>query len=444
MRTAFEIAADILDPPDGFAREKLPWRDLARPEQLPPEDWERIWYIQGGRGSGKTRTAAESFAELIRKHLDRDWGVVAPSFGEARDVCIEGPSGLKRALGPDCLNWNRSLGEMNLRQGGKVFIDGADDGATSIQGKNLAGVWGDEVGKWRGGRKGTRARPWWEVAWDESIAFAVRFEPALIIASGTPKAGHPLVKRLVADPLVPKSRLRLEDNVENLSPAAVAELKRRYEGTRLGRQELEGELIEDIEGALWSWEMIEPFRLPDEKREEMPRLRRIVVAVDPSWGTMGDECGIIVAGRGVDNRAYVLDDRSLRATPEQWGNVVKDAYTTWKADRIVAEVNFQAEQVRLVMQTVDRKLSFKPMRASRGKQVRAEPVVALYEQGRVSHVGSFGGLEQQMTEWVPEEADFSPDRVDALVWALTELMLDAGGPAKIDTGASRSLPRVAP
>lgn len=412
----------------------VPWREVARPEQLIPEGEWRAWYIQGGRGSGKTRAAAESFAELIGKNPGGGWGVVAPSFGEARDVCMEGPSGLLKALGDEVQTWNRSLGELKLTNGGTVWIDGADDGATSIQGKNLKGCWCDEIGVWRAGRRDrSRSRPWWEVAWDESIAFAVRISPAKIIASGTPKAGHGLVKRLIADTTVPKSRLRLDDNVENLHPAAVAELKRQYAGTRLGQQELEGELIEEIEGALWTWEMIEPYRIdnPADIADVMGQMRRIVVAVDPSWGTKGDECGIGVAGVGHDHRGYVIADLSARMPPAEWGAVAADAYRTYRADRLLSEVNFQGEQVKLVMKTTDPKIPVKEIRVTRGKALRAEPVVALYEQGKCSHLGRFPGLESQMTEWVDGVSSFSPDRVDWLTMAFTELMLTDAGPSTL-------------
>lgn len=354
---------------------------------------------------------------------------MAPTYGDARDVNIEGPSGLLRIVAPYIdleshrprTGWNRSLGELYLRNGTTIRITGADEGAPHIQGHNLRGCWCSEVGLWR--KK-------WRMAWEESIRYAVRLAPALLICDGTPKAGHPLVKLLMADDSVAcTGPLHTIDNAANLAPGAVDEMIKRYGGTRIGRQELYGEILEDVEGTLWTLEQIEGLRiLPG---DAPGKYQRMVVAVDPSWGTKGDECGIVVAARGFDQRGYVLDDRSMRAAPAQWGAVVKDAYESWGADRIVAEVNFQAEQVKLVMKTVDPKLSFKELHASRGKQQRAEPIAALYEQKKISHIGRFPGLETQMTEWVPGESDFSPDRVDALVWALTELMLTDGGPTTV-------------
>lgn len=433
--SAYDIASRILDPDSD--EEVSEWPNLARAEQLPPDNMGRVWYVHGGRGSGKTRTGAETMASWIRESPPGEWAAIGPTYGDARDVCVEGRSGLLAALGDRVRTYNRSLGEIRLHGGGVVWLDGADDGALRIQGKNLRGAWCDEVGLWRFTKaRSGHSRTGGKIAWEESIRFAVRLAPAKIVATGTPKAGHPLVRQLMEDPTVVKTHMRTMDNIENLDAQLVQELTEQYGGTRLGRQELEGELIDEIEGALWNFEEhIEAHRL-----FEHPQLRRIVVAVDPSWGTHGDECGIVVAGVGMDGRGYVLDDRSIRATPKQWGAAVADAYRTWEADRILAEVNFQAEQVKLVMQTTDPRLSFKEIRVSKGKKLRAEPVLALYEQGKVSHVGTFGGLEAQMTEWVPEESDFSPDRIDALVFALTELMLtNVAGPARASSAARQRI-----
>lgn len=240
------------------------WRETARAEQLPPEgDW-RVWYVRGGRGCGKTRTGAETLAGWILDHpvtVDpesgresaTEWAVVAPTFGDARDVCIESSrSGLLRALGPAVTNWNRSIGEVFIRNGAKVYIDGADDGALRVQGKNLSGAWCDEVGLWQ---------PRWDQSWNISMAFAVRFAPSRIIATGTPRMGHGLVKQLMDDPFVAKTHMPTADNAANLDTAALADLQRRYSGTRYGRQELEGEFLTDVEGDILKREWWQPYPL---------------------------------------------------------------------------------------------------------------------------------------------------------------------------------------
>lgn len=353
-----------------------------------------------------------------------DWGVVAPTFGDARDVCIEGPSGLLKILGPHVAldgsgapKWNRSMGELYLRNGSVVFITGADEGAPHIQGHNLRGVWCSEVGLWK--KK-------WRMAWEESIRYAVRLEPAKIICDGTPKAGHPLVKLLMADgSVVCTGPLRMADNKDNLAPGLVEELIEKYAGTRIGRQELEGEILDEAEGALWSRDQIGAARVP-----EAPELTRIVVAVDPaaSAKASSDETGIVVAGigpcrcKGVEEtHGFVLADRTCRKSPDGWGRRAVNAYRAYEADRIVAEVNNGGEMVEHVVKTIDDSASYKAVHASRSKQTRAEPVAALYEQMKVHHVGELPELEDQMVTWEP--GDDSPDRMDALVWALTELMV---------------------
>lgn len=386
------------------------WQRVARTEQRPPAgDW-RIWYLQGGRGSGKTRAAAEAFAEMIEASEPGEWGVIAPTYGDGRDTCVEGASGLLQALGlPRTYDgWNRSMGEIRLPNGSVIYVDGADDGALRVQGKNLRGAWCDEVGLWRR----------WELAWRESIAFAVRLAPAQIIASGTPKQGHGLVRLLVADPTVPKSRLRTRDNLANLSDAAVADLEAAYGGTRMGLQELEGELLLDTPGALWT---VESFDREGFRAEAPDDLQRVVVAIDPAVTAeeTSDESGIVVAGRrGVSS--WVLEDLSLRADPASVARTAVGAYHDLAADRIVVEANNGGDWLPALIATVDPTVKVDKVHASRGKALRAQPVAGLYEQGRVHHVGCLAVLEDQMCSWTPESRT-SPDRLDALVWALTSL-----------------------
>ncbi len=421
---AFRLAAraETLElPPEAIAALNGLWAITARDAQLQPEgDW-RVWYLRGGRGSGKTRTGAETLADWILAHDPGEWAVIAPTFGDARDVCVEGPSGLLSSLGPAVENWNRSIGELYVENGAKVYIDGADDGALRIQGKNLRGAWCDEVGLWRN----------WETAWDESLAFAVRLEPGKVVATGTPKTGHPLVRALLADADVAKTHMRMLDNAANLHPAAVEYLLAKYKGTRRGRQELDGEFLEEVLGALWQAVVIDRNRV-----KAAPKLDRIVVGVDPSGAadedTGANEIGIVAAGFSTqEQHGYVVADRSLRAGPHEWASAVVRCYHDLEADLIVAERNFGGEMVRHTIQSVDRNVPVKLVTSSRGKAIRAEPVAALYEQDRVHHVGTWPELEEQMCHWVPprpgERTVDSPDRMDALVFALTELMVSPGG-----------------
>lgn len=413
---------------------KALWNELRREAQVTPSGEGWTWYIRGGRGSGKTRTGAESLAELIIGTLDEggengDWAVIAPTFGDARDTCVEGPSGLRPALagytdGPWKKAWNRTQGQLHLANGATVFCDGADDGALRIQGKNLRGAWLDEVGLWRK----------WELAFDESIAFAVRLEPGCLIATGTPKAGHGLVKRLMqgdADRGIPaadfQSHMTMEDNLANLSPVVVARLIARYGGTSLGRQELGGELLSEVEGAMWTLTRIEGLRI-----QMAGQMARVVVGVDPQGSIETGTTGIVAAGvtRGncacgnPDNlpHAYVLDDASLSESPGGWAKAVIACFELNEADRIVAEMNFGADMVESTIRAVWPAAPLEKVRASRGKAVRAEPIAALYEQGRVHHVGTFGDLESEMVSWRPTD-DWSPNRLDALVWAISQLGL---------------------
>ena len=394
------------------------WRELARREQLPPEGEWRTWYVRGGRGSGKTWTGSNTLAEIALK-TPGDYGVVAPTYSDMRDKCIEGPSGMLMALGTSMVEvrrraskhvetWNRSLGELRLRNGSVIHGDGADDGAPTIQGYNLRGLWADEVGLWKN----------WQTAWEESIRYAVRLSPAQIVATGTPKRGHPLVKALMKDDTVHKTLLRTSDNAANLDPKLLAELMSKYAGTTLGRQELEGEILDDVPGALWRRTLIEMLRV-----QSAPDLLRVVVAIDPSATSTesADECGITVTGTDIFGHAFVIEDLSLRASPSDWARVAISAYHRHKADRIIAETNNGGEMVEAVIRSIDPTVPYRSVTASRGKQTRAEPISALYEQGKVHHVGAFELLEDQMCQWVPGEK--SPDRMDALVWGLTELTM---------------------
>jgi phage terminase large subunit-like protein len=403
------------------------WRYLLsrEPQRLPHPGWSQC-YISGGRGSGKTRAGAEGLADLIILSDDGegDWAVIAPTFADARDTCVEGPSGLLRTLAGFVERWNRSQGQLHLSDGSTIFCDGADDGAKRTQGKNLRGAWCDEIGLWRTPKMETaqlggvnRVQ-----AWDESLLPAVRMSPAKIICTGTPKGRRgPLAKRLIDDPKVPIATMTMDDNRDNLSPEAIDALISLYGGTALGRQELEGHYVEDIEGALWTYDLIE------KNRRAAPDLSRVVVAVDPPGGAT--EAGIVAAGMtlkcpcgGSGAHAFILDDVSTLGSPDVWGHAAVALYDDQSADRIVGEVNYGGDMVEKVVRSVRQSIPFYPVRATRGKLVRAEPIAALYEQGRVHHVREFAELESEMTTYTID-AGWSPNRLDALVWALTELGL---------------------
>lgn len=405
----------------------MAWRfQTNQPGQLPPEPetW-RTWYIRGGRGGGKTWTGSHQLAEWIGLYdaPEAEWAIVAPTFGDARDTCVEGPSGLLKALGltKHYKGWNRSYGELNLPSGGVVYCDGADDGALRIQGKNLLGLWADEVGLWRQ----------WKLAWDESIGFAVRIEPAKIIATGTPKRGHPLVKRLMGDPDVGKTVVRTLDNAANLAQSALDSLLKRFAGTELGRQELEGEVLTDVPGALVKREQIQYGQPPQRYHHGVlgPDYQRIVVAIDPAgtYGPDSDETGIVVAGVRED-LGYVIEDLSGRFSPNDWANRAIAAYREHLADAITVETNFGGDMVENTLRSVGFDGRVIKVTASRGKALRAEPVTAKYEKGLIYHTRPFPELEDQLCTYVPPEkgktTTDSPDRLDALVWAFTELMLE--------------------
>jgi phage terminase large subunit-like protein len=407
------------------------WRAMAHPEQLPPDGAWSTLFLRGGRGSGKTFAGARIFAELIRDDPARvtegpgSWAIVAPSFGEARDKCVEGEAGLLTALGtsradiearrsPTVRTWNRSIGELILVDGTRVLIDGADDGATSVQGENLRGAWCDEIGLWKQ----------WETAWDESLGFALRKGEARRIATGTPKNDRParqLVLRLLRDRDVVTRRLRTADNLANLAPAFAASITR-WEGTRLGRQELEGELLEDVEGALWKSAWIEERRADVEPGFWQQKR----VAMDPSDGTQtGAEQGLAVVGLGSDWDIYVVASEGLRGSSlDHCKRAI--ALAVEHGATIVVERNHGGgalvELLEIAMREMGKRVAVKTVWASDGKRTRAEPVAALYETGKVRHLGIFPELEEQMTNFTGAANEKSPDRLDAAVWGIADLM----------------------
>lgn len=304
--------------------------------------------------------------------------------------------------------YNRSLGELILFNQTRYKLFSATE-PERLRGPQHHRAWGDEVAAWPD-----------PAAWDQML-FGLRLgRHPQVIATTTPKP-TPLIRKIVRTPGAMITRGSTFDNAANLPEGTLAHLKERYEGTRLGRQELFAELLDDVQGALWTADMIDAQRL-----RIAPDLQRVVVAVDPS-GTKGDgggdDIGIVVAGRGVDGRFYVIEDASCNLSPDGWAKRVAQTFDKWRADRVVAEANFGGAMVEAVLRTAARHLPIKMVTASRGKVVRAEPIAALYEQGKVSHCGELSALEDQMCSMTGAGyvGEGSPDRADALVWALTEI-----------------------
>jgi len=399
------------------------WRWLARPEQLAPEgDW-RIWLMMAGRGFGKTRAGAEWVRGIAESDPSARIALVGATLGEARAVMVEGASGLL-SIAPW---WNRPAFAPALRKlvwpnGAVATLYGAAE-AESLRGPQFSHGWADEIAKWAGG----------EAVWD-NLMMGMRLGAApRVLATTTPRPVallRGLVARSGVDVAV--TRGRTADNVAHLAEGFLAAMERGYGGTRLGRQELDGELIEEIEGALWRRDLLERCRVAHVRGA----LARVVVAVDPPASAHGDACGIVVVGLGEDRRAYVIADATVEgATPEGWARAAAAAALLHGADRVVAEANNGGAMVESVLHAAEAGLPVRLVHASRGKVARAEPVAALYEAGRVAHRGSFPELEDQMCGMMLgggyEGPGRSPDRADALVWGLTELMLARRGDARV-------------
>ncbi len=343
---------------------------------------------------------------------------VAATPADARDVMVEGDSGILSVCPP----WNRPVYEPAKRKltwpnGSIVLIFSAFE-PLHLRGPQFHWAWVDELASWKKAIIDLSARK--DNPWD-MLMFGLRLgENPQVAITTTPKP-IPLIKELTEDPTAVVTRGSTYENALNLAPAFLEEILRKYEGTTIGRQEINAEILDEVEGALWNNKIIDHVAT-------YPELVRVVVGVDPSGGVA--ETGIVTAGVSEDGQGYVLEDSSLRGSPDSWSRAVIVDYNKFKADRIVAERNFGGAMVestiRIAAEELEQDVSYKDVTASRGKHIRAEPVAALYEQGRVHHVGAFSAMEGEMTSWVPGEGD-SPNRVDALVWAITELMVDRPG-----------------
>lgn len=398
----------------------------AMEHQLPPDgDW-RSWVILGGRGAGKTRAGSEWVRAQVEGSRPLDGGrcsriaLVGETYDQVRDVMIHGDSGILACSPPD----RRPIWKAGERK--LIWPNGAEAQAFSafdpeaLRGPQFDGAWVDELAKWRKAQE----------TWDQ-LQFALRLGDAPRVCVTTTPRNVGVLKRLLDSPSTVSTHAPTEANRANLAESFLEEVRARYAGTRMGRQELDGVLLADAEGALWTTSMLENARV-----SEVPELDRIVVAVDPavSSGASADECGIVVVGARLQGdpgnwRGYVLADRTVQGlSPDGWARAAIAAMDEFGAERLVAEVNQGGALVEQVVRQVDPLVPYKSLHAKRGKAARAEPVAALYEQGRVRHVAGLVTLEEQMCQMTARgfEGTGSPDRVDALVWALHELIV---GPA---------------
>ena len=398
------------------------WRLWAHEGQIPPEGTWHTWLIMAGRGYGKTRAGAEWVRDVAENDPTARIALVGASLGEARRVMVEGPSGL---LALPRAKWRPAF-EPSKRtvtwpNGAMATLYSAGE-PESLRGPQHSHAWCDEIGKWD--VRGERGRGGEAGAWDNLLLGLRLGAFPRVVATTTPRA-VPLIKRLLAQADVVMTRGRTADNADNLPPGFFRSVRARFGGSLLARQELDGELVEDIEGALWSRVLLEECR---EDAGGAAAHRRLVIGVDPPASSEGDACGIVVCALGEDGLARVLADCSVeKSTPERWARRVAEAARAWGADRVVAEANNGGDMVRSVLRAAEISLPVMLVHASRGKAARAEPVAALYETGRVRHCGEFPCLEDQMCGIMAaggyEGPGRSPDRADALVWALTELML---------------------
>lgn len=390
------------------------WRFWAHPAQLPPDpaehDW-TTWVFIGGRGSGKTRAGAEWIRALVDEAREPlRIALVAESYSEARMTMIEGVSGLLN-IGPaeSRPQFLPSLRELRWANGSIAQIFSSED-PDGMRGPQYHAAWSDEASKWRHG-----ADTWAML----QMGLRLGERPRQVVTT-TPKPVKHL-REILGEPGTVVTHATSYDNRANLAPAFFAHIVKRYEGTALGRQELNGELIEEIEGALFKRSLIEAAR-----QRKAPELERIVVAVDPpvTAGEDADECGIIIAGVA-QGEAFVMADRSAQGlSPMAWASRVVEAAREFEVDRVVVEVNQGGDLVETLLRQIDPVLPVRQVRAMRGKAVRAEPVAALYERGLVHHVGGLPVLEDQLANFSPGGAG-RDDRLDALVWAITDLMLGA-------------------
>jgi phage terminase large subunit-like protein len=445
LRKLRELQAELKrlkDIDDGAV--KRPWSEIARQEQIaPPGDW-TVWCILAGRGWGKSRTAAEFVADRARRYPGARIELVGKTFADVRDTMIEGESGLLACLSrnefPDDsedTGYNRSRLRVQLKNG-SIFQSFSAEKPWRLRGPQANFAWCDEAAFWQDAHKGITADTTWSNMmitlrlpkhreWDEDyrpqVVIATTPRPVALLRTSDP---DPSRMGILQRPITIITRGRTMDNIDNLSKAYKENVIDPLLGTRLGRQELEAEILDDVPGALWKRDWIDETRVTDPSL--VPDLIRVVVAVDPavSDGETSAQTGIVVAGAARNGRGYVLGDFTLRSTPMEAMKKAVAVYHEFEADRVIAETNQGGDFIGTLLKTIDPNIPYQTVRATRGKALRAEPVSSLYEQRRISHCGSFPYLEDQMCGWTPGEGE-SPDRVDALTYAITALKDLIGG-----------------
>ena len=396
------------------------WNFWARPEQIEPSGNWNTWVALAGRGWGKTRAGAEWVRHRIKKG-DRIVHCVAPTKGDVRRVMVEGDSGLLNVCwkGDQTYRgahmgfpvWSPTNNTITWENGAKAVFFSAED-PERLRGPQAYSAWTDELCAWRNAQE----------TWD-MMQFGLRLGKCpQVFVTTTPKTTK-LLRGIINDPKTVISKGSTYDNADNLADTFIEAIRKTYEGTRLGRQELYAEILDEASGALWSRELLSKNEI---SADQVPQLNRVVVALDPAItaNEESDMTGVIVAGIDVNGIAYVLADHTDRYTPQQWAAKAVELFNSYQADRIVAERNQGGDMVRHTLHTEDETLPIRLVHASRGKMARAEPVSALYEQGKVKHVRGLNDLEDQMVQWEPLGSIGSPDRLDALVWAITDLSLN--------------------
>lgn len=399
------------------------WRFWARPNQLAPDGTWTVWLILAGRGFGKTRAGAEWCLDRIAEGSKRG-ALVARTAADVRDVMVEGESGLIA-----CAERRGMVAIYEPSKRRVVFPDlGASLTAFSaeepdqLRGPQNEFAWCDEIGAWPNKTDGLGNNAWTNLLMGLRLGNCPQ-----VVATTTPRSTK-MLKEILRAPGTHITRGSTYENLANLAPAFRETVLSRYEGTRLGQQELMGEMLEDTDGALWTGAQLDATRID---ASQVPELKRVVVGVDPPATSTGAECGIVVVGKSADNIGYLIADRSRRGTPDQWARAALQAYIDLEADEVVIEVNQGGDMAEHTLRTAAnamglRTVKIKRVHASRGKRTRAEPVSALWEQGRCYIVGSSPELEDQMTTWTPDSG-VSPDRLDAMVWAFTRVLLENTG-----------------
>lgn len=397
---------------DAFELERLEysWEFWARPNQVPPiGDWIN-WLILAGRGWGKTRVGAEWIHDQVESNPRVS--LVGATAADARDIMVEGESGVMATQRP----WNKaryypSKTRIEWDNGAIALVFSAEE-PDRLRGKQGMKAWADELAAWSDPEAWTQLQ----------LGLRIGDNPQTVITT-TPRPTK-LVRELAAAPTTHVTKGITYENLNNLAPAYVQEVIRVFEGTRFGQQEIYADILDDAPGALWRRENIEAFRVTQESIKGK-LFDRIVVGVDPAVSVteQSDETGIIVVGVDALREAYVLQDASGQLKPEQWANRVVSLYHSWEADAVVAEENQGGDMVKHTIQVYDPSVAVEMVRASKGKRVRAEPVSTLYEKGFVHHVGMFDALERQLTTWDPGLDEDSPDRLDAMVWGVSKLLV---------------------